>query len=269
MCATTSFKFTYELVRDGIVFGKHVPQLSEIFWEGVEEVMSKRGHFITASISNPSFLENRLELYANSIFEKGGALKSCVGFIDGTVIGIARPSPTYMQQLVAYDGHKRKHGLKYQVISAPDGLILHCFGPMEGRRHDWTLYVESGVEEELQSALNFGGKKYCIYGDSGYNNRWYLCIPFQGSNLNSSQLAFNKAMSRLRIPVEWLFKEVKQYFPLMDFARKLKVNQAPVGSLYLLSVLLTNFRACVYRNSLSIYFNCAPPSLEEYLSYLI
>eukprot|EP00171_Calliarthron_tuberculosum_P021776 IDg21776t1 len=42
-------------------------------------------------------------------------------------------------------------------------------------------------------------------------------VPYQGSNLAAHQRAFNKAMSAVRITVEWVFKEVKVYFTTMDY----------------------------------------------------
>ena len=74
-------------------------------------------------------------MYADAVKDKTDGLHNCVGFIDGTVIGIARPTG-YETQIVAYNGHKRKHSLKFQVANSPDGLILHAYGPTEGRRHD-------------------------------------------------------------------------------------------------------------------------------------
>ena len=58
----------------------------------------------------------------------------------------------------AYNGHKRKHSLKFQVVNSLDGLIFHAYGPTEGRRHDWTLYVRSGVDVQLPNILDIGGK---------------------------------------------------------------------------------------------------------------
>ncbi len=106
-----------------------------------------RGDLIQGDISS-SFIESRASLYGASVHVKISALASCVGLIDGTVIGIARPCDSN-QQNVAYNGHKRKHALKFQAVSTSDGLFLHTFGRIEGRRHDWTFYMQSGIEEQL------------------------------------------------------------------------------------------------------------------------
>lgn len=247
------------------MFGKHASQLSEIFWEGIEHFVAARGHLLSACLTT-ALLGPRLEEFAKAVYDKSGCLENCIGFIDGTVLGIARPSGN-MLQLSAYNGHKRKHSLKYQVVNTPDGMIMHVYGPVEGRRHDWTLYVRSELESILPAALDFEGKRYCIYGDSGYNRRWFMEVPNQGSNLTGNQKAFNKAMASVRITVEWIFKEVKLYFTTMDFKRKLKVLESPVGLLYSTSMLLCNMRNCLYPNQIARYFRCTPPQLEEYLAH--
>lgn len=61
------------------------------------------------------------------------------------------------------------------------------------------------------------------------------------ANWIAIQKAFSRAMSRARITEEWVFKEVKVYFAMVDYKRKLKVNESPIGLLYLSSKLLCNF----------------------------
>ena len=85
-----------------------------------------------------AFVEERANEWAEAIHVKCSALQNCVGFIEGTLIDIARPKANKRQRVV-YNGHKRKHALKYQAVNTPDGLILHVCGPIEGRRHDLTL----------------------------------------------------------------------------------------------------------------------------------
>ena len=115
-------------------FGKHRSQLSEIFWESVEHLLETRVELITGNISS-HYLQSQAERFAEAMKDKSEILENCVGFIDGTVIGIALPSG-FDSQLFACNGHKRKHALKFQAVNSPDGMILHAYGPMEGRRHD-------------------------------------------------------------------------------------------------------------------------------------
>ena len=105
-------------------------------------------------------------MYAIAITECGGTLESCLGFRGGTVICIARPRDNEMQR-AAYDAHKRKQVIKFQALPTPDCLIAHAVGPLEGRLHEWTLYVRSGVDEQLEEILLVEGRQFYVYGDSG------------------------------------------------------------------------------------------------------
>jgi hypothetical protein len=131
-----------------------------------------------------------------------------VGFIDGTKIAFARP-PGVMQR-ATYSGHKRVNCLKYQLISAPDGLALHYAGAVEGRRHDMAIFSESGIKEDLAASLRIDRIQYCIYGDSVYVLRVYFMVRFDGTGITPEQAAFNKAKSRSRVTVEWIFKDIKK-----------------------------------------------------------
>ena len=72
-------------------------------------------------------------------------------------------------------------------------------------------------------------------------------------------------MSGVRITVVWIFKEVKMQFTVLDYKRKMKLLESLVGLLFLCCMFLTNCRNCVYPNQISQYFDCAPPTVEEYL----
>ena len=246
-------------------FGKHSSHLSEIFWETLESFYVKRKHLILGPISR-SFLQNRAKMYAECVASAGSMLQYCVGFIYGTVIGIARTQASEMQRVV-YSGHKRKHAMNFQALITPDGLISHASGSLESRRHDWTMYGFSGIDEQLAEALSIDGEQFYIYGDSGYNRRPHMEVPYVGSVLTDDQKECNKRISSVRVTVEWLFMDVKQQWTAIDFKRKLRIGQSPVGLMYLCTMLLHNCRACIYPNQISQKFKCPPPPLEEYLSH--
>ena len=133
---------------------------------------------------------------------------NCIGLIDGIAIGIALPSG-YETHLVAYNGYKRNHELKYEAVNSPDGMILHAYGPIEVRCHDWTLDVRSGQDEQPTALLSISGKRYCRYGHLGYSRMRFMEITYQGSKLSVEKRAFSKAMSSSRITLEYIFKEAK------------------------------------------------------------
>jgi hypothetical protein len=63
---------------------------------------------------------------------------------------MSRPGGDGSIQRSAYSGHKRFHCFSYQTVATPDGLIIHLYGPVEGRRHDLTLYRASGMDHLLE-----------------------------------------------------------------------------------------------------------------------
>lgn len=126
--------------------------------------------------------------------------------------------------------------------------MLHVAGAIEESRHDWILYVRSGLEENFPDVLEIGGVRFRIYGDSCYNQKWCLEVPMQGANWISAQMAFNKATSQVRITVQRIFKQGKMYLAKIDYKWKMKVVEAPIGLLYLSSMLLCNFQICIYPN---------------------
>lgn len=101
--------------------------------------------------------------------------------------------------------------MNFQTVTSPDGLFLHLYGPIEGRRHDWTLYTRRESDRILEMVMRVGNFQYLVYGDSPYKNRVFLNRPFAGSNLTVAQTAFNQTMASARVIVEWLYKEVKLY----------------------------------------------------------
>ena len=50
-----------------------------------------------------------------------------------------------VHQMIVYNGHKRQHALKYQSITTPNGMIANLYGPVEGKRHDATIFRISGL----------------------------------------------------------------------------------------------------------------------------
>jgi nuclease HARBI1 len=109
-----------------LLCGKHTSQLSEIFWECIENFLSIRENLIYGELHS-GFLADNASRYAQAVHSKSNGLDNCIGFIDGTVLGIARPGDSDIQR-VAYNGHKRKHALKFQVILTPVVLFFIVLG---------------------------------------------------------------------------------------------------------------------------------------------
>lgn len=151
---------------------------------------------------------------------------------------------------------------------APNGIIAHLFGPIEGRRHDAFMLGESNLLSLLERMVKPNGDPYVVYGDPAYGITRHIISPFRGAHLTRPQQLFNAEMSKCRICVEWGFGKILQYFMYLDFQRNLKVLLQPVAKYYLVGALLINCHTCLYVSLTGTYFDLEPPSLETYLSNL-
>lgn len=247
------------------LFGRFEHELSEIFWDGVSTFLDVRGELLSGELGS-DFIKSNAFRYAQAIEQKAEHLKNCIGFVDGTVIRIARPSNNAIQRAV-YNGHKRSHALKFQPIVLPDGLAIHVDGVHEGRRHDVTLWNRSNLDAQLENIFFIEGTQYKLFGDSAYTSKPWFEVYHSGPGLTIQQQLENADKPKVRVSVEWFFMEVKKYFPRCDYKRSLKLLQAPIGQFLKAAVLLTNFRNCIYPNEISQHFGVQPPTLEEYVSH--
>ena len=243
-------------------FGRSASVLCEIFYESIEQFYRQKGHLLEDFKAD--FITQRAAEYATKVYESGAPLDSCIGFVDGTNIFIARPAGEMQRE--AYNGHKKRHCVKFQALTLPDGLILHMYGPMEGCRHDLTMFRHSNLGGHLNEHMLISGRQFYVYADSAYQLQPYMMVGYRGNELSEQQRKFNMDMSKARITVEWTFKEIKKFFTHVDVPRKMSVSITPVGLWYFSCSILLNFRTCLYGSQTSRYFHCKPPSLEEYFS---
>ena len=77
-----------------------------------------------------------LQGHADAATGKGAPLYVCFDFIDGTIAHICRP---VLNERVVYSHHTRVHGVKFQSVVLPNGLIINLEGQWEGQRNDCVL----------------------------------------------------------------------------------------------------------------------------------
>ena len=65
--------------------------------------------------------------------------------------------------------------------------------------------------------------------------------------------------------VDWICGDIITYFKFLDFKKNFKIDLSAVGKMYIVCALLHNARDCLYGNTSSTYFDCEPPTVEEYL----
>jgi hypothetical protein len=261
------------LFNVGRKFGRGKGQMSRIFKCVLRWVHGHWGHLLTMAGAAASLSRERLAEFARAVKNKGAALETVWGFIDGTIRAMCRPG---IIQREVYNGWKRLHGLKWQSVVTPDGIIRLLSGPFSARRHDAFMLMMSNLLADLthhfatviqpaQLAAGLAHLVYVLYGDPAYPISQYLLAPFRGAVLTPDQQAFNSSMSTVREPVEWCFGKVLQQWPFLDFKKNLKLLLQPIGLYYVVGVILTNCHTCLYMSQTSRFFNVAPPSLEEYM----
>ncbi|XP_070178250.1 uncharacterized protein [Littorina saxatilis] len=241
------------------IFPRNEPELCLLFNLGIHHIYDNFHHKLTA-FNQPWVAAPELLRYCQAIARKGAPLQNCWGFIDGTVRPMCRPG---QHQREVFNGHKRVHGLKFQSIVIPNGLIANLHGPIEGRRHDSALLTASGAMQYMEANCNIDGAPLCVYGDPAYPLRPHLHRPHRGNNLTREQQQFNTDMSSVRQAVEWGFQKITTEWAFLDFKKNLKLFLSPVGKLYMVGALLANCHTCMYGSEVASYFELNPPSVED------
>ena len=262
------FAFPSTLAKLEIMFGRSESTCSRIVNHGISLLYARFGSRLYEF--DVELVLERIHLYQQAIGIKSkDAVQTCFGFLDGTVHKTTRPQPNRRErgvrnlnnvQRACYNGHKRHHGLKFQSIVLPDGLVAQMFGPVEGRRHDSTLLKFSKLDEKM-AMLPPGSY---IYGDQAYQVRPWLLSPFRGPNKPPYMRRWNRCMRTVRISVEHGFKIITSLFAHLKYVPAQQIFKTPVEKHYLVCTALANMHNCLYRNQVSQHFNLAPPTLEKY-----
>lgn len=184
------------------------------------------------------------------------------GFIDGTSRPICRPGE---DQEVFYSGYKKIHGIKFQGIATPDGLIMSCSGPYSGRTNDLRMFQRSRLEERLRRLFD-GRTPYYLFRDSAYQSCYKVRTPLRRyRQLSAQELRYNQLLSSDRISVEQVFGRVLQQWHFNCLKSLHKLGLSPIGLHYTVAVLLTNCYTCLHGNAVSSRYGIQPLPLEQYL----
>jgi hypothetical protein len=124
------------------------------------------------------------------------------------------------------------------------------------READTDLLHASGLIEKMEELTRDLIKKYKIYGDGVFPNV---------GNTTREERFENGIMTTIRIANEWAYGITENLYKIFKWSYGLKIRQNQVVSYYYLTAtILRNAHCAMYGNQISEYFNCYPPSLEEY-----
>lgn len=146
----------------------------------------------------------QLQTYAQAIQNACG-VQGVWGFIDGTHRTIATP---ILDQQCYYTGAKKRHGIRYQGIVTPDGLISSLCGPWLGKCGDWRMWEESDICEHLREIFPEEDDRLYLYGDPAYVPGFGIIGSFRADRegrITAEQESANVIISGQRIVVEWGF----------------------------------------------------------------
>ena len=132
-------------------------------------------------------------------------------FVDATEQPILRPQDKVARQQ-RYSGKQHQHTVKTQVLSTPH-VILHLLGQIPGRVHDYFVLQGSGVLARIPSDR-------VVRLDRAYEGI-EQCYPqlsiekalrrSRGQTLTLLGKVYNQMQSRLRMPVEHVIGQLKQF----------------------------------------------------------
>jgi hypothetical protein len=195
-------------------------------------------------------------------------------FVDGTFKHVCRPGQSQQNvgffanlQQSLYTRYKSGHGLIFQAVTAPTGIIVDFYGPGPGRQNDRWLVRESDLDARLLSL--FGGVAYSCYGDSIYTITQAIVRRIRGAILQPWQSQINGALNRERTSVEHVFGGVMQNFKFLNFKynHKLFDSACGAGVAFRCGALLYNLQTCmVGGNQVSVHFGVSPPDAREYMA---
>lgn len=207
----------------------------------------------------------RLYSFANAVEKRCYA--RVWGFLDGHFEEMARP--IYRQQDV-YSGHARGHGLKYQAIIAPDGVVYFLEGPFEGKKNDYAMWSESRATIRLRRMMAPPRETLYLYGDPAYHCTFGVCAPFRtpaGGELTADEAEFNRHLSAQRISIEHAFGDSWRQWNYLANSQQLHSGSQAVGAFFRATIILNNVRACMHGyNQTSQRFGVNPPTPHEYLN---
>jgi hypothetical protein len=212
----------------------------------------------------------RLQEYANATEEHLGISKVW-GYIDGTHRPVARPVDRRLQSIL-YSGYTKCCCIKFQSVVTPDGMIRSLAGPFPGSTGDMRMVADSGLGDklvELMGELPAEDLLY-LYGDSAYVDGWGIIGAFKGKLINHimrdpEQRVFDREMAALQVAVEHGFGLVTKYWSFGSFRNSMKAGLSPIGSYYIVSVLLTNCLSCFWGNQMADVYSMGTPDIRDYL----
>lgn len=188
--------------------------------------------------------------------------------IDGVNVRVCYPT-RYQERY--YNGAYKYHGIKFQGMVSPVGIVESCYGPLPSVRNDaamWDIARDFSAMTRINERV---GRVCTVLGDPAYRGRrmraFIVTSHDRNRPLTPEELTHNGNLARARVCIEWTFGRIFSLWRRLSFVPRMQVGVSPLGKLYLVCVILSNVHTCLNGgNQTAYYFGGEPPTLEEYLS---
>jgi hypothetical protein len=148
-------------------------------------------------------------------------------------------------------------------------MVIHAWGPGAGRHQDRWRLRESAINEKMRDAQVGEAVQYVMFGDNIFIPKSHLHVRHPGENyaLNNREIEENDARPRVRVSIEWNYKDTSSLFRYVNYVENSKVcsGGSNVALAYFSAMFLNNCHVCLYHCETSAYFEIEPPSLESFL----
>ena len=257
--------------RQATFWGRSVSWVSQIFHATLDIL------YDTAMVVFRRWPEthlSRVEEYCNAMSRKSRTLLHAHALMDGSGLFVCRPSRENTQQHY-YSGAEGGHVLRIVAVLSLSGMFVRIFGPYAGSASDACVTTMERLEEQLTEFHAAAARRHPamtelpkVLGDAGFSWSENVTTPFSRDRQTryAPENVFNMILSRCRVPVEWGFGRMLNLFRTLQLRDNLKVDWTAAKKQYIVAILLTNLSNCCSPAQVSQYYDCAPPTLTEYLS---
>lgn len=179
-------------------------------------------------------------------------------------IGTLRPTcRPYRDQMIAFSGNKRQHGLKFQLVMFPNGINGSPLGPWERRGHDARMWKLGFL---INSKIRFKRSLHTICASMVIQLN--LSANFLFARMTVPAFPRNKKLSTsasVAYAKRWNRDTIVFNFALLDFKKNQKNFLQNVGIMYAVDTLLVNCINCLYMNGSSTSSGVISSCLEDFL----
>jgi hypothetical protein len=268
-------------------YGGEVTYWSRVFNYFIDHVFRFFQHNVRLSIENwaahfsefAAAIQSKLE-QMGLVLAEGSLVKIC-GYLDNTQVPTDTPgsgpvvaginAPRYDRDIdeAFYSGWKKNHGVKFQLVTFPNGIIGDMSDVVSIRHSDLYTLRESDLNNRLVFCQVQEVSQYVLYGDSAYDVlQSHIHCKYLGDNLTPEQVHINGKLNSARVSVEHCINDIKNRFAYINYKRDMKLRMQNLTKLLTVTVLLSNCYTCLQGSQISLTYLLRPPRLEDYMTYL-